>query len=159
MGIVELETYYRALYSDEHFIDWRKGIRTSFHHACDPHWVEIWNKTGSENCDDYPLETTVAVYTPAARKFFVHFAPQWPAEKVWPDYALRSASELAGLCAFDTPEGLLTWCADRPDAAVLVFEGSYVCEAPDDDGAVVVKFLRVLRFYESIDAFRADLKP
>jgi hypothetical protein len=132
-------THYRLLYSKLHFDDWAADLRTSFHHALQEHWMQAWTN-GSREIEDFPLEMFDGTYTPQARERFLKAAlgglNMSPTDTNY-------SSEVAGLCAFASAEAAHKWFAEAPDpeACFLIFEGTFVCKAPDDTDAVVATFV------------------
>jgi hypothetical protein len=152
-----MDLFYRVNYSTEHLRDWAEGRRTSFHHATDGDWMRIWTSTGSSSENDYPLCTPTAVYTPGAREHFLKTAKRENTVTGWDRSDVKLASELAGICAFDSPEALVAWFTEtRFPSQVVEFRGRYVCAAPDGDGAVVAQVNEVLRIWTQYSAFRSS---
>jgi hypothetical protein len=133
---------------NEYVERWRSGQFTSFHHIVPWKWMEIWEQNHSNNPDDYPLTTTEGVFNKNAVDAFIRLAPTHYSTDIWPDEELEQVSELAGVCAFITPQAAYEYghnsLTGNYDAELYVeFEGEELCPAPEDQG-VVARVIRPL---------------
>jgi hypothetical protein len=115
-----------------------------------------WLATRSQAESDYELVTLSGTYTREALRQFLEIAAFRGAVVGWSEEEIERSSELDGLCAFDTPEGVCDWYTLTAFPEIVVeFEGEFVCSAPDDDSAVVARFLRETGHWDSLKDFRA----
>ena len=126
---------YRALISGDHVDRWRRGEHSSFHHVSPGEWLVTWRETRSLDERDYTLKVRLGTHTSQARRAFLEAAPKYRDDQVWDFDDLKSASELAGVCAFT--DGLAAYNYGRPGRRFLVaFRGDILGPAPEDNGVV-----------------------
>ena len=136
---VPVEMFYRALTTRVHVQRWLAREHHSFHPLTPDEWWTVW-KSGSTNPADYPVVTQGGVFTERARDAFVELVQQQPAGHHWRPDEQRRIGELAGLCAFDTPDAAYDYGAGGPDGHptwFVEFTGTKICRAPEDTGWVV----------------------
>ena len=119
--------------------------------------MRTWESTHSSCLDDYPLTTSIGTYTPGARLHFLKTVERLQSVSGWDESDVKLSSELAGLCSFDSAAALAEWFIPTPfRSEVIEFQGEYVCQAPDGEGAVVARFIRLQREWQDFASFRTD---
>ncbi len=159
------ENYFRVLYSHEHCKCWASDpVANSSHHRPPVAWIDTWTKTQSQAETDYPLLCSEfgkdVRFTARARGVFLANPDK--------DYSTCLASretyavgELDGVCAFTSPDGCLEWVENHAthkqfakNYLYVAFEGTFVCDAPEDNG-VVVKVVRKTQQPMKLDEFKS----
>jgi hypothetical protein len=149
--------YYRALITPDHLRRWTSREFTSFHHIEPPEWCTVWNQRRSTNIQDYCLDSVIGVFTNAARESFIRLVQEKPEHSTWTPDERRSVSELAGVCAFESPVaaweyGLIEGEADW--RLLVEFGGRKICPAPEN-GSVVAEVINPIGSPMRADNFRA----
>lgn len=116
-----------------------------------------WRETGSTNPNDYPLACQLAVFSEQARDAFLRLPPEGREGSILTEKERQRVSELAGICAWETPEA--AWkCGADPNAPYpslfVEFEGEFICPDPGHQG-VIARVIRPTAGPMSAAAFKA----
>lgn len=135
-----MQTLYRALYTDEHRKLWNEGKFNSSHHMAPGEWFAIWKERQSVDPNDYPLTVQSGVYTMEAVRKFISLSLAKSGEQ-WSSEENRKVGELAGACAFITPEAAWDYGHNTLEGQLSLeryveFEGDILCPVPEDCGMV-----------------------
>jgi hypothetical protein len=99
-----MATFYRVLYSAAHVHLWNCNEFHSFHHEHLGEWIKTWKERESAVATKYPLKCRKGIFTQHALDAFLRIQSVKKANDKWTDDELRESSELAGVCAFRTPQ-------------------------------------------------------
>lgn len=141
-AMTQQELFFRVLLPPpfaDHIRRWREKRYTSFHRMVPEEWTKIWRNRRSTDAGDYTLDCRLGTFTAAARSTFLEAVKIHGDPDRFPEDVRVRASELAGVCAFGTPEAAAAWardCVDPRGARLVDFVGRYVCDAPEDNGVV-----------------------
>jgi hypothetical protein len=130
---------YRALNTRDHKERWLRKEFYSFHHDPPGEWWICWKGTKSINLEDYPLETLLGTFAESARSAFLELVQTQPDSRTWSYTQRKRVSELAGVCAFETPLGAYRYGTDGegiPYAFFVEFQGRELCKTPEPGGVV-----------------------
>ena len=143
------EICYRALLYPGPRNRWNAGVFNSYHPTPHPHWQGIWaqkelaNPGAAHEAEDFPLAFDKGVYSQQARTNYLHLMRAKGAEG-WTQAELDSASEVAGVSAFngaDGPTRVYAYAAssDQPEhiSRIATFMGEVICELPEGGGVIV----------------------
>jgi hypothetical protein len=156
--VVELETFYRVLLPEsvsDHISRWKTRKYASYHHSVPDEWRITWRERRSTDKADYKLDCRLGTFSPSARSSFLRSVGVHGDPDRFSEEERKRASELAGVCAFRTPEAAVAWARDSvcPDRVRIVdLIGRFVCSAPEDQG-VVAEVVEV-RAFGPLEAFR-----
>jgi hypothetical protein len=143
------EFCYRALLYPAQRQRWNAGVCNSYHPTPHPHWPGIWAQKEAADpgeahaAADFPLTFSKGIYTEQARANYLHLMRTKGGDG-WTQEELDSATELAGVSAFNGPEGaarayLYAATSGLPEhlARVVTFMGDVICDLPEGGGVIV----------------------
>jgi hypothetical protein len=149
---------YRSLNTPDHLDRWGRGDYHSFHHDAPVEWWVLWKESKSTVFEDYPLQTTIGLFSARAREAFVEVMQKQPDSGKWSKDTWRRVSELAGVCAFETPLGAYKYGTDGdgiPYAQFVEVRGRVLCATPEK-GGVVAEVVEVVAGPMSAEAFQVQ---
>jgi hypothetical protein len=143
-----MATFYRVLYSAEHYQALHEK-RNSSHHRPPWAWTSTWAATHSLKPDDYRLWCEEALkmvkFSENALKAFLRYAPSYPDGQPWTSNEhLTEAGELDGVCVFLDPAQCFLWGEAETGQGrheYVVLTGSYVCDVPENSGMVIQQWV------------------
>jgi hypothetical protein len=161
------EPCYRALvYLPHQSNRWNAGVFNSFHPATHPHWDGIWaekehaHPAAEHAAGDFPLDFAAGRYSEQARANYLHLKRAKGGEN-WTNAEICSATELAGVCAFNGESGPLRayqYAASsglsEDEALIVTFMGEVVCGLPEA-GGVLARVIEPVGEPMTAAAFRA----
>jgi hypothetical protein len=147
--------YFRVLYDDKLWKCWHSDpVAKSSHHRPPLQWIDKWDKHDKNSSEvlesHYPLICVEGLkdvkFTARARQVFLadpaKFTPKYITEH-WDSKEIYEVGQLDGICAFTSAQACLDWVKNDPTKRqnahnfyYVVFEGTYVSEAPEDAGVV-----------------------
>ncbi len=160
------ESYFRVLYSNQHLKCWASDpVANSSHHRPPVEWIDTWTKTHSQAKAVYSLwccEFGKKVkFTDRARGVFLA-NPDKDYSKCLASREAYEVGELDGVCAFASADACIDWVQNHPthkqsahNFRYVAFEGTFVCDAPEDDG-VVVQVVRKPQSPMKLDEFKSQ---
>lgn len=145
-----VKKYYRIVSHDIQESNWNSGYFFSHHPGPPSPWIQIWNKVGSLNANDYPLEVldydnsiTPTIYHKDARNKFITYIYQNHRTSLWTSNMKRETAKLIGVCAFDNAKATLKYGTSECIIEKYVeFYGKPLFNiAESDEGGSCVKML------------------
>ncbi len=143
------ELCFRALLYPKQVHRWNNGVYNSYHPATHPEWQAIWNQKeaahpGAEHdAAGFSLAFSKGRYSEQAVSNYLHLM-RTKGNANWTQDEIDSATELAGVSAFNGPEGparayRYAVTSGHPEhlAKIVPFMGDVICELPEDGGVIV----------------------
>jgi hypothetical protein len=152
-----MPTFYRVLWSDNHFSDWNNGKFHSYHDSVPGEWSELYYVRNCFDKSKYPVDLFTGIRSQVALDNFLIIAPNYQHGVIWTNDHLKLVSQLEGVCAFRKPECAIKW-ADTNNIAdydkIVEFEGIEIGPIPETDNefsGVLAKVVKSLEMYSLND--------
>ncbi len=135
----QIKTFYRCLYSPDHFAEFNNRNFFSSNHHIPGEWLKVYETCQSIETHHLNLECVDGLYSEQARRYFIELIEQGVDLEDKSNYDDYLAGQLAGWCAFPDPESMYQWCKDCafPDPFIVVFKGKKLGNAVEDEGVIV----------------------